>query len=520
MPGSRLALALFAFGISVTLSAQPVPQTSRTTPHAGTHLSSNSVLTWDSGTFQYDGSGNIKAIGTNIYVYDTAGRLVSGTAAGPANREVYAYDAAGNRLSAALTPGSTPCTPNVACSEAISVDPATNHLTGTGIQYDDAGNLVAKDGTVYVYDAAKMLTRRDDASAVYVYTADDERLATIVGGGSWKWTVRNLDGKVLREFTGSNAASAQWSRDYVYRGSQLLATQTSSGVSRFHLDQLGTPRLITDANNTRVGQHDYYPFGTELSSSLNEPSAISMKFTGHERDVSVNGFNLDYMHARYYSGGQGRFMSSDKERRSAHPGRPTTWNRYAYARNAPMDRYDPDGRTDRRTDTDRQITDSVPVMKAAAIMTAESAKKKVEYGALIGKIKEGFIVRVFTSNDPGAVNPGAHVDASPGGRATIKNTSAEAIAVMHTHLAEGQYQVPGKGTLFEPVSPAQPSANDLQLARNTVPDYILVPSASAMLRVDEAGTWDVILSGAEYEEWMNCAERTNDSPPAQTEPSH
>ncbi|MCU1228009.1 MAG: hypothetical protein JWO97_893 [Acidobacteria bacterium] len=344
MPGSRFAFAVLALGISVTLSAQPVPQASRTTPHSGTHLSANSVLTWDSGTFQYDGSGNIKAVGTNVYVYDTAGRLVSGTAAGPANREVYAYDAAGNRLSAVLTPGSTPCTPNIACSEAISVDPATNHLTGTGIQYDDAGDLVAKDGTAYVYDAAKMLTRRDDASAVYVYTADDERLATIVGGGSWKWTVRNLDGKVLREFTGSDASSVQWSRDYVYRGSQLLATQTISGVSRFHLDQLGTPRLITDANNTRVGQHDYYPFGTELSSSLNEPSAISMKFTGHERDVSVNGSNLDYMHARYYSSGQGRFITVDPTWDSADISTPQTWNRYAYVENKPINAIDADGR--------------------------------------------------------------------------------------------------------------------------------------------------------------------------------
>ncbi|MCU1228007.1 MAG: hypothetical protein JWO97_891 [Acidobacteria bacterium] len=343
MRGSRLALALVALGIPYTLSAQSVAEASRTMPHTGARIGSNSVLTWDSGAFQYDGSGNIKAIGTNAYVYDTAGRLVSGTATGPANREVYAYDAAGNRLSAALTPGSTPCSPNVGCSESVSVDPATNHLTGTGIQYDEAGNLVAKDATAYVYDAVKMLTRRDDASAVYIYTAGDERLATIVGGGNWKWTVRNLDGKVLREFTGSDASSAQWSRDYVYRGSQLLATQTSAGLSRYHLDQLGTPRLITDANNTRVGQHDYYPFGTELSSSLNEPSAISAKFTGHERDVSINGSNLDYMHARYYNGGQARFLTVDPKTRQIALEQPQLYNRYSYAMNSPLNFVDLDG---------------------------------------------------------------------------------------------------------------------------------------------------------------------------------
>ena len=45
----------------------------------------------DSGTYAYDGAGNIRAIGSDTYVYDQANRLLSGTvlAAGAGKREDY-----------------------------------------------------------------------------------------------------------------------------------------------------------------------------------------------------------------------------------------------------------------------------------------------------------------------------------------------------------------------------------------------------------------------------------------------
>jgi hypothetical protein len=57
--------------------------------HAETNLS------WDSGEMGYDGSGNIKAMGANAYVY-TAGRIVQATVNGVT--ESYGYDWSQRRL--------------------------------------------------------------------------------------------------------------------------------------------------------------------------------------------------------------------------------------------------------------------------------------------------------------------------------------------------------------------------------------------------------------------------------------
>jgi RHS repeat-associated protein len=70
-------------------------------------------------------------------------------------------------------------------------------------------------------------------------------------------------------------------------------------------------------------------------------------FTGHEReymgtqpDVSpLEG--LDYMHARYYSAGLGRFLSVDPVPGSI--GSSQSWNRYGYVHNNPVNLTDPLG---------------------------------------------------------------------------------------------------------------------------------------------------------------------------------
>jgi RHS repeat-associated protein len=105
----------------------------------------------------------------------------------------------------------------------------------------------------------------------------------------------------------------------------------------YHVDHLGTPRVITDPNGNVVSKHKYLPFGEELSAP---PSSNTHEFTGHERDAETG---LDYMLARYYSsGGTFRFASAD-------PGDdtdmedPQRWNSYTYVRNNPLRLIDPLG---------------------------------------------------------------------------------------------------------------------------------------------------------------------------------
>src|SRR3954462_7377994 len=124
---------------------------------------------WCSGTYQYDGMGNIRAIGNDTYIYDTAGRLVSGTAdvqrTGVMSRQDYGYDAFGNRTSASRALGSVDCLGG--CEQPLTIDPATNHITSNGAVYDEAGNLKSITNTVngttftstYDYDASGSMTR-------------------------------------------------------------------------------------------------------------------------------------------------------------------------------------------------------------------------------------------------------------------------------------------------------------------------------------------------------------------------
>ncbi|MEO8218575.1 MAG: RHS repeat-associated core domain-containing protein, partial [Acidobacteriota bacterium] len=97
---------------------------------------------------------------------------------------------------------------------------------------------------------------------------------------------------------------------------------------------------------------DYYPFGQEITSMRQQIAAgydrdDPMKFTGHERDFiggtyTENSDNLDYMHAREYSAGLGRFMSVDPGRDS-NPAIPQSWNLYTYTRGNPATFSDPTG---------------------------------------------------------------------------------------------------------------------------------------------------------------------------------
>jgi RHS repeat-associated protein len=306
---------------------------------------------WSSGTITYDGLGNITAMGQDVYVYDSAGRLVSGTAnqqqSGVTARQDYSYDGYGNRLNATTT--GTSCVGR--CAPSVTVNTATNQLSNSGATYDGAGHLKTVGAETYTYDGAEMVSRVKDSSIdwQYVYTADEERLATYTGQGNWRFTVRDSEQKVVREFTvyqGASATTWTWDRDHVFRDGALLATLYPSGQrQQFHLDHLGSPRVVSDVNGVKVGTHAYYPFGDELDLATTESLSERLKFTGHERDSLGSNEPLDYMHARYYSPTMGRFLSVDpiidQKRALAHP---QVWNRYSYVENNPVNLTDPDGK--------------------------------------------------------------------------------------------------------------------------------------------------------------------------------
>jgi RHS repeat-associated protein len=298
---------------------------------------------WDTGLYTYDGAGNITGIGTDTYRYDRLNRLVSGTVRDGNNvqrTESYTYDRYGN-LEAITRNGSV---------IDLAVDAATNQLRNEGghpATYDLNGRVLTSSAgveyTAFTYDGLDMVTSvaHGGITTVHVYSASDERIGSITvsaPGQPSDWTIRDTDGQVLRRFA-KNGSTYRWAEDYIYRDGQLLAAELPEGRRVFHLDHLGTPRLITNGNGERVAFHSYYPFGFEAT-DVNQ-DAEKRQFTGHERDNRY----LDYMRARYYNPNWGRFLSVDPVIDfKTNMTNPQGWNRYSYVRNNPVRWTDPTGK--------------------------------------------------------------------------------------------------------------------------------------------------------------------------------
>jgi len=254
----------------------------------------------------------------------------------------------------------------------------------------------------------------------YIYNANDERIAVIPCSGTVcteqiTFSFRDESGKVLRQFEVPYQqfdSPWTWVEDYVYRDGILFAAErmpAQGGRRHFHVDHLGTPRLITDNTGHRISEHDYFPFGVEatpLRQDTVPPNNFNreepMKFTGHERDFTVgtssqNSNYIDYMHARSTVPQWGRFLSVDPEldikRNLPEPQR---WNRYLYVVNNPMNRIDPDGRSDLDCAPASVCTPGVK----AAVSTAQGQALKVSAAVgvayLIGRFAPSAARAVFS----------------------------------------------------------------------------------------------------------------------------
>jgi RHS repeat-associated protein len=121
--------------------------------------------------------------------------------------------------------------------------------------------------------------------------------------------------------------------------SVVAHAQTSETVTYYHTDGLGSVRLTTNEAGQVVARYDYLPFGEAW---MPPPVPEPRRFGGKERDTETG---LDYLGARYYASGNGRFTTVDPlldiESSLEDPQR---WNRYTYALNNPLKYKDEDGR--------------------------------------------------------------------------------------------------------------------------------------------------------------------------------
>ncbi|MCE5248404.1 hypothetical protein LLG88_15955, partial [bacterium] len=250
---------------------------------------------WDSGLYTFDGAGNVKAIGTQRFAYDVAGRLVHAEVVPQANGgtaadvEEYTYDPFGNLLARTLTPGPGRVRPDGEAKRVVA-DAATNRLLGTAVVdasgaqlFDASGNArhaadFAHDpngaavrfpgragflggarwdelGRMTEYVQGDPWTAGGTPAERYRYDAGNYRWLRTTWAGRTTLSLRDAQGQPLAEYVAGRAADGTATyaldREYVRGLGRVLAERRWTG-SAFETtyqmrDHLGSLRIVTDA---------------------------------------------------------------------------------------------------------------------------------------------------------------------------------------------------------------------------------------------------------------------------------
>jgi RHS repeat-associated protein len=274
---------------------------------------------------------------SHAYVYDNAGRLTDATTTPASGGEVtthYAYDLNGNRTQRTRGGETT----------YYSYD-AQDRLTRAGTvdyTYDANGQLTRRqasldtaDDTHYGYDpygSLKEVELPDGSQVNYILDGFGHRVGKKVDGEVEQGFLYGEGDRLLAELNADNTVKARFvyaTRDHV------PDYMVRAGVTyRIIADQLGSPRLVVDADTGQVAQIlEYDEFG-EVTRDTN-PGFQPFGYAGgiYDRDTQLVHFG-----AREYSAETGRWTSKDPIQ---FEGGDT--NLYGYVFSDPVNLADPSG---------------------------------------------------------------------------------------------------------------------------------------------------------------------------------
>jgi RHS repeat-associated protein len=271
------------------------------------------------------------------YTYDNYSRLATSNQTSNSNtaQRRFAYDRWNNRTGVwdAVTGGNQIQAVTLAQSGGVPTNRISSVTTASTVNYtyDAAGNVTGDGAHSYTYDSENRLVSVDGGLASYAYDHQNRRYATTVGGSVTHYIWK--DDRVLAEHNGGTGAGLA---DYIYAGSRMLVSIV--GGTPYHLlsDPLSV-RLSLNATGAVKGRQAHLSFGEDFAESGTQQK---QHFTSYERDGQSG---TDYALNRHYAAAIGRFFSSDSFKLSADATLPQSWNRYAYAMNAPIDFIDPFG---------------------------------------------------------------------------------------------------------------------------------------------------------------------------------
>lgn len=269
------------------------------------------------------------------YKYDSLYRLTEAKETSNSNqtwKQTFGYDRFGNRTGFSQIIGSVQL---VLDNKTFpQIDATTNRFnSGQGYSYDFSGNVITDaDGRQFTFNGDNKQTQVKDVNnnVVGTYFYDG-------------------DGKRVKKVTNTETTI------FVYSGGKLVAeysTQpppTNPTTNYTATDQLGSPRVITNAVGQVTSRRDFMPFGEELfpdavyrkaSDKYGATDSVRQRFTGYQKDTETG---LDFAEARYYNNAHGRFTAVDPLLASGKSADPQTFNRYVYVLNNPLVLTDPTG---------------------------------------------------------------------------------------------------------------------------------------------------------------------------------
>ncbi len=131
----------------------------------------------------------------------------------------------------------------------------------------------------------------------YLYTADDERIAIVkriaTANGTknkTEWTLRGTNNQLLRTFTDNSETGTRvwsWTEDEIWRGSNLLASESSSGRKQYHLDHLGSSRWVTTPAAPSSANSASNPSATAAPATVGESSSPDTSAMGATRVIRL-----------------------------------------------------------------------------------------------------------------------------------------------------------------------------------------------------------------------------------------
>lgn len=277
------------------------------------------------------------------YSYDQLNRLKAGSSTLSNNETDIVYDLMGNitnlsRYTAGVLTDRLSYLYNNNQVQSIT----DNSGSDTGLKngtatyaYDDNGNLKADNSkgiTNIDYNLLNLPQTVAGKSTTYTYDAAGQKLRRVIGSA----TTDYIDGI---QYDGTTGATSSITFIQTSEGRALTNGAVTYNYEYTLSDHLGNSRMSFDKNPTggtarMVQSDDYYPFGLEISKSVN---GIKNNYLYNKKELQENLGFYDYG-ARFYDPVIARWTSVDPLAEKYQPSSP-----YEYVANNPLKFVDQDG---------------------------------------------------------------------------------------------------------------------------------------------------------------------------------